>query len=228
MVETLRSPSKKTKPDLRVVSPGKGHNSDLPDFDRTLVFVGRKMELAAEKRALAKKQKELVNQITNAGLTDKAVKQGMDDMEGDPDAVLKHYRMVFHVSAAMGSSLPGQLTLFREPGAATSRQTELEVAYDKGKILALLGKDADEQAFASGDLKQEHLRGWNDGQAFRRDEFLRNAEAVNAAEQQKKDEAAAKAKKKADKADKKANSAKGRAEKLVRAAVEDLDEEVVH
>lgn len=207
MVEVLSSKKPRTKPDLTIAPHGVGHNSDLPDFDRTLVFIGRKMELAAEKRVLVKKQKELVNQITNAGLTDKAVKQGMDDFEGDADAVLKHYRMVFHVSKAMGSPLSRQLTLFAEPGAGASRQTELEIAYDKGKILALLGKDADEQAFASGDLKQEHLRGWNDGQAFRRNEFLRNAEAVNAAEQKKKDEAAEKAK------------------KLVREAVEDLDTE---
>lgn len=227
MVETLSSPKRRTKPDLTLVKPpgpGTGHNSKFPDKDRTLVFIGRQMELDAEKRALAKKQKDLGNQITNAGLTYKAVREGMNAHEGDPEAILKHYSMVFHVTSAMGSPVATQLNFFPDPASKNvSRQTELEMAYDKGKILALLGKDADEQAFASGDLQQEHLRGWNDGQAFRRDEFQRNAEAVNEADQKKKDDAAAKAKKIADKATKAENSAKGKAEKLIRKTVEDLD-----
>ena len=227
MVETLRNPSKKTKPDLTLVPPGVGHNGDLPDPDKILVFAGRQMELLAEKKVVGKKIEELHKQMKNAGIPVAALKEGMDIYEKGIDTAFNFYRMVIHISKALGSPLGYQMKLFDDPKEANpSRQSELEVAYDKGKILGLLGKDADTQAFPSNtDIGQEHLKGWFDGQKFRRDEFERNAEAVNAAEQEKKDYAAAKAKKLAAKAEKKASSAKGQAEKLVREAVEDLDTE---
>ena len=87
MTEILSSPKRpKAKPDLTLLNPGIGHNGEMPDPNKVLVFVGKLMELEAEKKAVAKKIKDLNYQIANAGIPVRA----MNEAGADRIAVAVH------------------------------------------------------------------------------------------------------------------------------------------
>ena len=228
-METLKSAQKpKAKPDLSILNPGVGHNGDMPEISKVLVFVGKQMQLEAEKKAVGKKIKDLNYQIVNAGIPVRSMAEGREIYEKGVDVWLAHFRVAVHIAKALGTPSSEQLNLFADPKTPgqPSQMSALEVAYEKGKMLGLLGKDPDEQAYHSNsDLWQDHRRGWDDGKAESLAFWQQNMEAENARAAKEAKDKADKATVKAAKAETKANSAKGRAEKLVRGAIEDLDTE---
>lgn len=229
MVATLSKPKKKKPlPDLSKPSALMQAGENHPANDIILVFAGQIIEARAEiddKRSVLKKIRQ---QATNAGIKveelDEAIKLGEQGIE----TVVSRFQRLIHYAKALGTPIGQQLQLFATEPAAISHETLLQGAFDQGRILALLGKDPDEQKYQpSSDLGQEHLRGWNDGQKFRMEQFVRNSENVQA-EAKRALEEAAKKKTEADaKAAKKAKSGKGKAEAAVRETMAKLDDEPV-
>jgi hypothetical protein len=222
MVATLKKPkAKKALPDLTQTSSiMQGHNG--PSTDVVLVFAGRKIELQAEKKALGMKIKKLNQQITNAGITNKLMDRGLLIAETGVDAVVAEYRELIFICKALGAPIGTQLSLISNPEVSgiVSHEDLLNKAFAAGRILGLLGKNVDDQAYnPNTDLGQEHMKGWNDGQKVLMDQMVRNSEEAAA---QAKSDAEAKAEKELERAAK-ADAAKeprGRKGKAVAAAQE--------
>jgi hypothetical protein len=222
MVATLKKPkAKKALPDLSRASSIMQSTANHPDTDTILVFAGRLIEARAEIKVKRLAEKKIKQQAVNAGITLESLDEAMELGELGIDVVLERFQRLIHYAKALGNPIGEQLTLFANPAdKAVSHEDLLKKAFDAGRILGLLGKNVDDQAYnPNTDLGQEHMKGWNDGQKVLMDQMVRNSE--EAAAQAKRD-AEAKAEKELERAAKAeaAKQPKGRKGKAVAAAQE--------
>ena len=234
MVEILKAKKPQTKPDLTKQPAANG-----PSDDMVLVFAGKIMEQEALVRMQRNKLKTINQQAKNAGITLKRLERAKVAAEGDGlEGLIKEFNETArYTGILMGTPLGEQMEFFANPTnkKGGSQEDLMYAAFHKGRVLGLLNKDLDEQAYPSNtDIGQEHLRGWTEGDEQRKlqDKLVENsevaaAEAKRKAAKKKLDDAEATAKKKADKVAKRASSPKGKTEALVRQQVEDLDADKV-
>lgn len=202
--------------------PPRGADTVLPDqtqpaannrfvaLDQILFFAGRLAQTGAAKRAANKAHDAVRKQFKNAGQSmgvfDLVLK--MSEQE-DSNALMTFIEELLHVAQAFDMLPAGtQADFFTGKGNAVDAR---EKAYSAGRMLGVMGKNVDSQAYPpETDLGQEHLRGWHDGQAVLKKQFLDHNERERQAEAEKKAQADEAAKRKADK-DAKAAEKAGRA-----------------
>ena len=220
-MEQLKPKSKdKAKPDLTkasILTPPAGHNG--PSHDQILIFAGRLIEQRAKVKAEQKAEKRIRQQATNAGIVIQELNEAMEIADIGIDAVVARFQRLIEYTKALGAPIGEQLTLFVNPADKSnlSREDLLYAAFHKGRILGLMGQEPDSQSYPlNGDIGQEHLRGWNEGDEQRhlQEKLTENSEAAAAEEA---------AKKKAKKAKK--DLATDATVKIIEGTVNKLDEE---
>ena len=209
MVETLKSKTKKPKPDLsKAISNG-------PSREDGLFMLGQFLAYQKAIDAANTLKRHTRSRAKNMGLNLKEFDKAVAEREREEGTTLggiadfKTYCGWFDLPIAKQVSI-----------SSAPQQEDLvdfiKMAYESGYANGIMGLDPDWQAYPKGTQESEsHLQGIAAGQKVLHDKFVAHSAVLN---QMEENETKAKAKRKA----------KGETEKMIREAVEDLDETAVH
>lgn len=189
--------------------------SNGPDRDQFLISIGHHAKLKEAEKAAKTATKKFRQYLTNNGFNLKAFDLAIEEMDKEDGTTLDNLRDLKRYFEFLDLPIGHQFSFLDSASPAVKPPADVMAqAFLEGRERGLMGQNPDDQKWLPMTPEgQEHLRGWNDGQAVLMAKFRDIETGMTEAEKAEKKEAEAKAAKKAAKAAKAAEPKKGRGKK---------------
>lgn len=170
MVDTLKPPPREDRvlPGATVPPAGKTA-TNLPDVETVLLYCGVLEKAEEERRMAARKVSGIRKQMKNVGINMEAFDKARVLVEMDSaDAGFDYIEQFVMMAQAFGVPVGKAITVrARQLSLIPTPEERLAQAYQDGKMLGLVGKNPDHQKWPiEAPEGQEHVKGWNMGQAI--------------------------------------------------------------